>query len=168
MIITKTRKELENFLMEPKAPGIKESYFVIKSKDQCIYVVNPGKNGVEFNKTEGYFREDISVGIYQCLYGQGILIMQRNDEAGEAKEFKVVTLLSGRQVVIPAGLGHALINIGKGLLVVLDNSPYNPKEQYKSSLEEKKGFAYYIVEKKGEVAFEENPNYLIHPQISSE
>ena len=168
MIIIKKHKDLEKVLMEPRASGIKESYFIIESENQCIYVVNPGKNGVEFNKTEGYFREDISVGIYQCLYGQGILIMQRNDEAGEAKEFKVVTLLSGRQTVIPAGFGHTLINIGKGLLVVLDNSPYNQKGQYRAPLEEKKGFAYYIVEKKGEIAFEENPNYNVHPQIGSE
>lgn len=168
MIFTKTRKELENFLMEPKASGVKEAYFVIVSEDQCIYVVNPGKNGVEFNKTEGYFREDDSIGIYQCLYGQGILILQRNDEVGEAKEFKVITLLSGRQAVIPAGFGHTLINIGKGLLVVLDSAPFDLKTQRKNSLEEKKGFAYYIVEKKGEIAFEENPNYTVHPQISSE
>lgn len=168
MIFTKTHKDIRKFLMEPRASGIKEAYFVIESEVQCIYVVNPGKNGIEFNKTEGYFREDISVGIYQCLYGQGILIMQRNDETGEAKEFKVVTLLSGRQAVIPAGFGHALINIGKGLLVVLDNSPFDQKAQRKDSLEEKRGFAYYIVEKKGEVAFEENPNYSVHPQISSE
>ena len=168
MIFTKTRKELGNFLMEPKASGVKEAYFVIVSEDQCIYVVNPGKNGVEFNKTEGYFREDDSIGIYQCLYGQGILLMQRNDEAGEAKEFKVVTLLSGRQIVIPVGFNHCLVNIGKGYLVVLDNSPYNPKAGKIDSLALKKGFSYYIVEKKGEIAFEENPNYTVHPQISSE
>lgn len=168
MIITKTHKDLEPILMEPKVPGVKESYFIIDSEDQCIYVVNPGKNGVEFNKSEVYFRGDSSIGIYQCLYGQGILLMQRNDEIGEAKEFKVVTLLSGRQIVIPVGFNHCLVNIGKGYLVVLDNSPYNPKAEKINSLEEKKGFAYYIVEKKGEVAFEENPNYLVHPQISSE
>lgn len=168
MIISKTHKELEKFLMEPRASGIKETYFVIESEDQCIYVVNPGKNGVEFNKTEGYFREDDSVGIYQCLYGQGILIMQRNDESGEAKEFRVITLLAGRQFVIPASYGYALVNIGKGLLVILDNSPYNPKVQKQGALMEKRGFTYYIVEKKGEVAFEENPSYTVHPQISSE
>ncbi|OGE15167.1 hypothetical protein A3F00_03700 [Candidatus Daviesbacteria bacterium RIFCSPHIGHO2_12_FULL_37_11] len=168
MIFIKTHKELETYLMDSKAVGIKESYFIIESENQCIYVINPGLNGIEFNKTEGYFREDDSVGIYQCLYGQGILIMQRNDEFGEAKEFKVVTLLSGRQAVIPAGFGHSLINIGKGLLVVLDNSTHKPKTEYKEPLEQKRGFVYYIVEKKGEIAFEENPNYSVHPQISSE
>ena len=78
MIFIKTHKELETYLMDSKAVGIKESYFIIESENQCIYVINPGLNGIEFNKTEGYFREDDSVGIYQCLYGQGILIMQRN------------------------------------------------------------------------------------------
>lgn len=168
MIISTTHKDLEAVLMEPRASGVREPYFIINSEDQCIFVVNSGKNGIEFNKTYGYLRKDNSIAIYQCLYGQGILIMQRNDEAGEAKEFKVVTLQNGRQVVIPAGLAYALINIGKGYLVVLDNSPYNIKEQDRQQITTKTGFAYYIVEKKGEVAFEQNSSYSIHPQISTE
>jgi len=168
MIITKLHKDIEPVLLEPKIKGIKEAYFIIESEEQNIIVVNPGKNGVEFNKTEGYFRLDNDICIFQCLYGQGILIMQRGDESGNAKEFKVVTLQGGRQVIIPAGFGHCLVNIGKGLLVVLDNAPYEPRKYTGEYLFEKQGFAYYIVEKKGEIAFEENPSYKVHPQISSE
>lgn len=168
MIITKKHKDLEDVLMEPRASGVKEPYFIIKSEGQNIIVLKSGKNGIEFNKTFGFFRKDLNIGIYQCLYGQGILIMQRNDEAGEAKEFKVVTLQGGRQVIIPSGFGFGLVNIGKGFLVALDNAAYEPMMQGTESLRIKKGFAYYIVEKKGEIAFEENPNYSVHPQISSE
>lgn len=168
MIISKLHKDLEEVLMEPKAAGIKEPYFVINADDQAIFVVNSGKNGIEFNKTYGFFKQNNGVGIYQCLYGQGILIMQRNDEGREAKEFKVVTLQGARQVVIPAGFSFTLVNIGKGYLVVLDNSPYNPKEEDRKNLAEKRGFAYYIVEKKGEIAFERNPNYSVYPQIMAE
>lgn len=168
MIISTTHKHLEPVLMDPRGSGVKEPYFIIDAGDQSIIVVNSGKNGIEFNKTFGHFRKDNSVGIYQCLYGQGILIMQRNDESGEAKEFKLVTLQSGRQVIVPVGFEFELVNIGKGYLVVLDSQPYEPKKHELSSLKDKKGLAYYIVEKKGEVAFEQNHNYQVHPQISTE
>ena len=32
----------------------------------------------------------------------------------------------------------------------------------------KNGFAYYIMEKKGEIGFELNKKYRVHPQITSE
>src|SRR3989344_758885 len=123
MIQTKIHKELEDVLMEPKEKGIKEPYFVIRGDNQNITVLNSGKNGIEFNKTYGHFHNYLGVEIFNCLYGQGVLIMQRNDEMGEAKEFKVVTLHPGKQVEVPVGFGHSLVNIGKGYLVVLDNAP---------------------------------------------
>lgn len=168
MITTVTKKEIEDILMDPKGSGVKEAYFIIQGEEQDILVLNPGKNGQEFNKTEGYFRKDNGVGIFHCLFGQGILLMQRNDEEGEAKEFKMVTLQFGKQVVIPAGSAYAVVNIGKGFLVGLDNSLVDPKNKDFHSIKEKKGLAYYIVEKKGEVAFEANPNYSVHPQIATE
>lgn len=168
MITTKTGQELKDVLMDPKATGVKEAYFVIHSDDQNITALSPGKFGVEFNKTYGHFHNYQGVEIYNCLYGQGILVMQRNDEDGEAKEFKIVTLHPGRQVGIPAGFGHSIINVGKGFLVVLDNAPNSSKAHNYKPVKEKRGFAYYIVEKKGEVGFEANPNYKVHPQISTE
>ena len=154
--------------MEPSGRGDKEVYFIIDSKDQSIFVVNSGKVGVEFYKTRGARRADNGVAIYQCLYGQGILIMQRNEETGEAKEFKVVTIQQGRQIVIPAGFYFSLINVGKGYLVVLDNYAYDPKMEQNYEISLKRGFAYYVIEKKGEIAFEQNPNYKVLPQITTE
>ena len=169
MIITRTYKELEDVLMDPKGSKIKEPYCVILGDGQDITVINPGKNGTEFNKTYGHLNKYQGVEIYQCLSGQGIVVLQRNDENGEAKEFKVATLSSGRQVEVPEGYGHCLVNVGKGYLVVLDNAPgHGPKYQDYSSVKAKKGFAYYIVEKKGEIGFEKNLNYRVHPQISTE
>ena len=105
---------------------------------------------------------------YQCLYGQGILVMQRNDELEEAKEFKVVTLTAGRGVVVPAGWGMGLVNTGSNFLIVLRTSFLDESLEDSSSILEKQGFAYYVVEKKGEIAFEQNPNYSVYPQISTE
>lgn len=168
MIETRTHKDLEDVLMEPRVKGLKEPYFIIRGDGQNITILNTGLNGVEFNKTYGHFHQYLGVEIYHCLYGQGILLMQRNDEEGEAKEFKVVTFSTGKQVEIPSGFGHVLVNIGKEYLVVLDNAPNDPKAHDYTSVKGKRGFAYYIVEKKGEIAFELNPNYKIHPQISME
>lgn len=167
MITTITKQELKDVLMDPRALGVKESYYILDADDQAITILMPGKNGIEFNKTMGYFHKYQGMEIYQCLYGQGVLIMQRNDELGEAKEFRIVTLQPGRQVEVPAGWGHCFVNIGKNLLVIVGNSLSKPKERSTHPLEEKRGFAYYIVEKKGEIGFEQNPNYRVHPQITT-
>lgn len=168
MVITTTKQELKDVLMDPRASGVKEPYFTIPEEDHAVLVISPGKNGVEFNKTHGVFHQYQGVLLLQCLYGQGVVVMQRNDEDGNAKEFKVVTLHPGRQVAVPAGFGHCLVNVGKTFLVVLNNTPKGKKTYTEQPVKDRKGFAYYIVEKKGEVGFEQNPNYTVHPQISTE
>lgn len=168
MIDTHTHKDIEDVLREPRAKGVKEVYYVIREVGQNITVVVDGLNGTEYNKTYGHFHTYMGVEMYACLSGQGLLLMQRNDEDGEAKEFKVVTLHPGRQVEVPSGFGHGLINIGKGLLVTLDNAPDFAKSHDYQPIKNKRGFAYYVIEKKGEVAFEPNPEYKVHPQITSE
>ena len=167
MIISKTSQDLKPVLMEGKAQ-VKQPYSMIIDTDQVVFVVNQGMNGQEFNKTEGYFSSYPGVQVYQCLYGQGVLVMQRNDELGEAKEFKIVTLSGGRQVGVPADWAICLVNVGKTFLVVVGSVDINSKYIDSKAILEKKGLAYYIVEKKGEVGFEQNPNYKMHPQITTE
>lgn len=168
MITTVTHKEIVDVLMEPRAKGVKESYYVIDGDDQNITIVNPGKNGIEFNKTHGHVHNFLGPEIYQCLFGQGVIVMQRNSEDGGAKEFKVITLHPGKQVEVPAGFSSTMVNIGKGYLVVLDHTYKASKFRDNDKVKNKRGLAYYIVEKKGEIAFDVNPNYSYHPQISSE
>lgn len=168
IISTTTKKELKDVLMEPRAATQKPAYHVIRGEGQNITVLLPGLNGDEYNKTYGHFHKYNTVEIYNCLYGQGLVVMQRNDEEGQAKEFKIVGLNPGKQVEVPAGFGHTLVNVGKIFLVVLDNAPESPQMHDYERVKEKKGFAYYIVEKKGEIAFEKNPNYRSSPQITTE
>lgn len=169
MIVTKKAKDLKPVLMDPGAKGVvKHPYSLITAENQTIFVITFGQNGTEYNKTEGYFSNFEGISIYQCLYGQGILIMQRNDDAGEAKEFKVVTLNPGRQVGVPAGWAMCLVNIGKTFLVVVGNLNINSKDIDTKPIMEKQGLAYFVVEKKGEIGFEQNPKYLVHPQITTE
>lgn len=168
MIITKTSRDLKPVLMEGAKMEVKEPYSMIVDSDQVIFVINQGINGAEFNKTEGYFSSYPGVQVYQCLYGQGVLVMQRNIESGEAKEFKVVTMSGGKQVGVGADWAICLVNVGKTYLVVVGNIDIDSKYIDPKPILEKKGLAYYIVEKKGEVGFEQNPNYRIHPQITTE
>lgn len=160
-------RDLKPVLMKGARPGVKEAYFLIEDKLQLIFVVSPGKNNTEFNKTVGYFGSFSGIQTYQCLYGNGLMLMQRND-FGTVKEFKVVSLNQGRQVLVPAGWGMCLVNTGNNFLVVLRSSFLDEKDQDTKPILEKQGLAYYIVEKKGEIAFEENPNYSYHPQITTE
>ncbi|HBQ50592.1 hypothetical protein A3B42_05170 [Candidatus Daviesbacteria bacterium RIFCSPLOWO2_01_FULL_38_10] len=167
MVITINQKDLKPVLMEPKVLGIKNPYYIIREGNRVILVIAQGKNGVEFNKTTCFLSNNLGVNVYQCLYGQGILLMQRNDEAGEAKEFKVATLSQSKQVEVPAGLVICIINVGRNFLVV--HGPLIENEELESkTIIERHGLAYYVVEKKGEIAFEQNPNYSVHPQISTE
>lgn len=167
MVTTYTHKDLEPVLLEPKSTGVKEPYFIIQGENgENITVLSAGKNGVEFNKTFGYFHTFQGVEIYHCLYGQGLILIQRNDGDHDAKEVRILGLRPGSMVEVPSGYGHTIVNTGKNFLVVADNAPQNPKTHDESLVRNKKGFVYYIVDKKGNVSFEQNPNYSFHPQVS--
>lgn len=168
MVITKTYQELKPVLMEPGKERVKEPYYIIDANQQSIFIVSPGQNGAEYNKTEGFLSNFTGVHTFVCLYGQGILLMQRNEQNGEAKEFKLVTLNAGRHVLVPAGWAMCMVNTGKNLLVVLGNVDINSKDLDSKPIFDKGGLAYFVVEKKGEIGFEQNPNYSLHPQITTE
>lgn len=168
MVISKTKEDLKQVLMEGVKGEVKNPYYLIQDSDQQIFIVSSGRNGSEFNKTLGYFNTYPGMQTYQCLYGQGVFVMQRNDELGEAKEFKVFTLNPGRQVLVPAGWGICIVNTGSALLALLQTNFLEEKYINPKPIIDKHGFAYYVVEKKGEISFDQNPNYKVHPQISTE
>ncbi len=173
MVITKTYQDIKAVLMQPgtthgSSNKIKEPYYIIDAGDQSVFILSPGQNGTEYNKTEGFLSTVNTVHTFQCLYGQGAILMQRQDENGQAKEFKVLTLNPGRQVLLPAGWAMCLVNVGKNLLVVLGNININSKQITSKQIIENGGMSYYVVEKKGEISLEQNPKYRVHPQISTE
>lgn len=168
MVVTTRIGDLKRVLRDPMAKDVKEPFYSIYTESQIIYVVNPGSNGVEFNKTIGFFNNYPYVTNFQCLFGHGLMLIQRNDSIGEAKEFKLVSLNMGKQVDLPAGSGICLVNTGANVLVVLQNS--QPDKEYIDckAIISKQGLAYYVLDKNGEIVFEENPRYKIHPQIMME
>lgn len=168
MIKTTNYQDLKPVLMEPGEKKVKVPAYLIEGEDQVIFVVSSGCNGAEFNKTIGYINNLPTMQTYFALYGSGILLMQRNDETGGAKEFKMVRLSPLKQAVVPAGWAMCLVNTGNNFLVVLRNSLLDKKCIDTKPIIEKGGFAYYVVEKKGEIVFEQNPRYSNHPQITTE
>lgn len=162
-----SHKDIEEVLMEPKAPGVKEPFFLIEGdNEESITVVASGKNGAEYNKSLGYFHTFPGIEVYHTLYGQGVMVMQRNDSEGEAKEVKVVGLRPGVSIEVPSGWGQQIINTGKSFLVVADNSTANAKHHSDQALKNRHGLCYYVIDKKGNISFEDNPSYKFHPQIS--
>lgn len=169
LVTVVTREEIKELLMSPKEKGIKTPYFTFRGENgENITFLNAGKNGNEFNKTYGKINTFPGVELFRCVYGQGLLIMQRNDEEGEAKEFRIISLRGRVSGEIPSGYGHALINTGKNFLIVVDNAPADKKNFDTESITNKKGFAYYIVDKQGDISVEKNPNYHFYPEIASQ
>lgn len=183
MINTVNLRQIQSVLMEPnleKHSGQKVksltngelhdfAYFTFSSPntEENLTFILAGKNGLEFNKTMGFAYRFPGVLIYKCIYGQGILAIQKNDELGEAKEFRVVGLRPGVEVEIPSGYCHTLINTGKGFLVTIDNGAKEDKYRDSDGIQDKHGLSYYVIDKKGEIGFEKNLNYTFHPQITS-
>lgn len=167
MVTKFTHRQLKDVLMEPEAKGIEEPYFIIHAEEsnEDLIVLSGGKNGSEFNKTHGFFLNFHQILIYRCLYGGGILLLQKNDENGEAKEVRIITLRPGVETEVPSSWGHTVINTSKNFLVLASNIPDNEDHIDTESMKEKQGLAYYVIDRKGEIGFEKNHNYAFHPQI---
>lgn len=168
-ITTFTDKDLKGVSLDPKTVSVKEPYFVIHSpsREENVTVISPGKNGLEFNKTLGFINKYPGPIIYRCLYGIGVIVIQRADEFDQAKEVRVASLRPGVEVEVPYGYSHTIANIGKGFLVMLDNATEKDKYKDYDAVSAKHGLVYYIIDKKGDVGFERNPLYSFHPQITN-
>lgn len=166
MVTTFPLKKLKEILLDPESEGVAEPYYTIAGEtNESISIISPGKHGHEYNKTFGHINNFPGVEVYACAYGHGVMILQRNDSEGNAKEVRVIGLRPGTLVEVPSGYGSFIANIGKTFLIMSDNSAIGAKEQTIDQIKAKKGFAYYIVEKKGEVGLEKNPNYSYHPDV---
>lgn len=138
------------------------------STDGNLTVVSSGKNGAEYNKTYGLTHTYPGVVTLHCLFGHGVIMTQRYGPEGDVKEVKVHPLRPGATIEIPSSTSYCLVNTGRSLLVTIDNFQNNAKHISTDFLTEHKGMAYYVVERKGEVAFDRNPNYRFHPQLVME
>lgn len=169
MVTAVSTRELKDVLLDPGLSSTKQSYFTIASPDseENLTVLSTGKIGNEFNKTLGFINRYPGALIYRCLYGQGVIVVQKNDLGGNAKEVRVVGLRPGVEVEVPSGYAHTIINTGRTFLAVVDNLPKDKKYTDWDTIKQRRGLSYYVIDKKGDIGFEKNPNYEFHPQITN-
>jgi glucose-6-phosphate isomerase, archaeal len=177
----RTHGEMKEVLKNPEASGPEEHYYMIRGgKDKKnITIWESGKVGDEFIKAYGHYHIDDLVETYWILEGSGILLLQmrKKDNHGnwiddEIEWVKAIHLKAGDKYTIAAYCGHLMINTSPTWLVTSDDSPVfledsasKPKHADYEPVKKMRGFAYYVVTNKGEVAFLPNPTYKNVPPI---
>ncbi|MBI4999787.1 hypothetical protein HZB97_03395, partial [Candidatus Gottesmanbacteria bacterium] len=95
----------------------------------------------------------------------------------EIESFKAIHVKAGDHVFIPSGTGHLVANIGNTWLVTIDDGPVNFAEVDPASLpghadyepiKKLHGFAYYVVQEKGQQKLIRNQNYKSVPEAKIE
>lgn len=170
--------------MVPSAVGPSIHYHMIRGgrSKRNITVWEPGTVGGEYIKAYGHYHITNFVETYKVLEGEGLLLLQmRKKDASqkfideEIASFEAIKVKAGDVLVIPAFAGHAMVNTGKTWLVTSDDSPVNFDEGDSASMPQHAdyepfrkmhGFAYYAIEKDGNVEFIKNANYKSVPPIT--
>jgi glucose-6-phosphate isomerase len=175
-LATRSEEAMKPVLMDPEAQGPEVHYYMIRGgvDQKNITVWEPGTVGGEYIKTFGHYHVGKLDETYWMIYGEGVLLMQKLEEANgqmvadRVAEFKAVQVKAGDEQFIPAGYGHLVANVGPTYFVTADDSPVDFEEHDPSSLpghadykpvEQMQGFAFYVVERDGKPALLRNPRY---------
>lgn len=126
--------------------------------------------GREYMKTSGHYHPLIPGSryaypeVYEVLYGEALYVMQRLSDycapAAEAvvEDVIVARVRAGQKIVMPPGYGHVTINtLDRPLLMT--NWVSNQFASFYGSVEEARGFAWYLVEEDGEPRWIPNERY---------
>lgn len=176
-LAVRTHRKMKEVLMSPKAKGPKSHYYMIRGgkERRNITVWEVGTVGGEYIKTYGHYHVGDLDETYWITWGQGIALLQKRaiDKNGkpidnEIVDFKAIKVKAGDKIYMPKDYGHLFVNTGNTYLVTADDSPVNFGEKnpvgmpghadYKP-IKKLKGFAYYVVEKKGKPVLVKNSNY---------
>lgn len=136
-----------------------------------LTVILAGLVGGEFIKTIGHFHpikpnsHETYPEYYEVLSGETLVLLQKNNRAGEPEEVRVIAAKKGDRVFVPPGFGHITINPGEEPLVMgnLVNSTFDSLYE---PFAEKHGAAYYYIlteHEKGD--FVKNPHYAQSPGL---
>lgn len=156
---------MRDVLLEPDAPAPASFYYMLRGGTEKgnITIWEPGRAGREYIKTLGHYHTSDFSETYSVLAGEGIAILQKRGSAeGVLEDVRVLRLAVGATLELLPGYGHALVNIGTGFLITMDNSPSNdptrPHADY-GPIRKMRGMAYYVVEHDGMPALVRNRNY---------
>jgi len=164
-------------LMDPNGVGPAFHYYMIRGgkEQKNITIWEPGTISGEYIKTYGHYHVGKLDETYWILFGEGIALLQKlaTNQKGEmipnvVEEFKAIPVKPGDSVYMPPGWGHLVVNVGKTYFATADDSPVNFEEKDEASLpghadyelvKQMQGFAYYVVEKDGQLALVKNKKY---------
>ena len=173
----RTHKKMKEVLMDPNGVGPAFHYYMIRGgkEQKNITIWEPGTISGEYIKTYGHYHVGKLDETYWILFGEGIALLQKlaTNQKGEmipnvVEEFKAIPVKPGDSVYMPPGWGHLVVNVGKTYFATADDSPVNFEEKDEASLpghadyelvKQMQGFAYYVVEKDGQLALVKNKKY---------
>ena len=169
---SRTHERMKEVLMDQAAPGPDLHYYMIRggSQKRNVTILETGTVGGEYIKTYGHYHIGDLDETYWFSHGEGVVIQQKlvdADEPSVVSEFKAIRVKADDSVYMPPGYGHLMINVGKEWLVMVDDSPVEGPQDSASmpghadyeSVKVMRGFAYYLVEKKGIPTLVKNPLY---------
>ena len=118
----------------------------------AVTILHPGKIGREFHMTKGHYHSKRDRGeLYVGLRGEGLLLMQRDDEV------KWYEMRRGSILYVPPFWAHRSVNTGNEDFVFLAIYPGDAGHDYGSIA--KRGFRKIVVEKEGKIHVEDNPRW---------
>lgn len=176
-LAVRTHEEMKPVLMVPDAEGPSVHYYMIRggTEQKNVTVWSPGTVGGEYIKAFGHYHRDSFIETYTIVSGTGIMLLQEHQKGAidEIISIKAIRVAAGSVIDIPPNAGHLLVNTGTEWLVTVDNSPVEqsstesawPMHADYESVQNMRGFAYYVVEENGKPAFVRNPSYKSAPDI---
>ncbi len=133
---------------------------IFTSKGVKINLIHTPANvaGIEYIKTKANICSTHNR-IVEIISGGGLVMIQNfSAEKGES-EVVLIKIRATEKIVIPAGYAYALINNRVTPLVALEFS--SAKAKNRSTLDEMRGMAYYIIRKNAKQEIVRNPLYKI-------
>ena len=170
-------EKMKEVMMDPTGAGPAVHYYVVRGgvEQKNITIWEPGTISGEYIKTYGHYHVGALSETYWIVYGQGVAILQKlaEDKTGKmipdtVAEFQAFKVKVGQKIFMSPKFGHLFANIGKTYFVTADDSPVNFEDKDPVGLpghadydlvKQMRGFAYYVVEHKGQPALARNSLY---------
>lgn len=162
-------EKMREVTLDPDALGPENVYWMFRGigfEENLridLTVLVSGFLGREYTKTYGHYHKEDEKEIYKVLLGEAIFVLQDRTTSGEIDEVRLIRAKEGTVVEIPVGFAHATINIGPQAVLLLNWQSPSVENDYEP-IKEKRGFAYYVVEKERKPLLVPNPNYKNLPK----
>lgn len=181
---TRELDALRPVLMDPEAEGPDVLYWMYRNCGRPedaglgeaydlrydITVFRAVTLGPEYMKTSGHYHPLIPgqttayPEVYEILHGEAFYVIQKIDDYAASPENVVVEdvimarVSAGQKIIMPPGYGHVTVNTLDQPLV-MSNWVSDRFSSFYGSVEDARGFAWYVVNDGGEPSYLENKSY---------